>query len=356
LNQPIAIWSPTYSGTSNFMWFGYDPLGRCVKRWVGESGDIYSNPATYYHYDGWNMLQEGNNAWGPARVYVHGTRVDEIVWSQNTFTGEQAYHHYDARGHCTLLTDSFAGILEQYEYDAFGQAYFFDSAGNSIGSYDQFNHWQGYSLFGNRFLFTGREWLPDLRLYDYRNRMYQPELGRFLQPDPIGFGGEAAKSLAYVLGFSRSEIPTLDYNLYRYCHNDPLNRVDPSGLLDLNLFPRGEKIQINGDKTPLSSDVLTVGGHGSPDSMIDSNGNDIEPSKLSNMIKENPKYDPNKPVKLESCQTGRDLHDGTVPFAQRLANELGSKVVAPTRDIFIDENGRVTLDTNGYYRTFSPQK
>jgi hypothetical protein len=43
--------------------------------------------------------------------------------------------------------------------------------------------------------------------------MYQPELGRFLQPDPQEF--EAG-----------------DYNLYRYCHNDPVNRSDPTGLQD----------------------------------------------------------------------------------------------------------------------------
>jgi RHS repeat-associated protein len=214
LNQPMYIWSPTYYGTSNWMYFGYDPLGRCVKRWVGDSGDIYSNPATYFHYDGWNLLQEGANAWGPARVYVHGNRVDEVVWSYNTFTGEQAFHHYDARGHCTLLTDSVGNILEQYEYDAFGQPYFYDANGNSIGAYDPVqNLWEGYSQFGNRFLFTGREWIADLKLYDYRNRMYQPELGRFLQPDPKEF--EAG-----------------DYNLYRYCHNDPVNKSDPTGMAE----------------------------------------------------------------------------------------------------------------------------
>jgi RHS repeat-associated protein len=210
LNQPVAIWSFTYQGTPNFMWLGYDPLGRCVKRWVG---DIYSNPATYFHYDGWNLLQEGNNAWGPARAYAHGNRVDEIVWSYNTFTGEQAYLHYDARGHCTLLTDSTGNILEQYEYDAFGQPYFYDASGNSIGAFDAQGLWAGYSVFGNRFLFTGREWLSDVKLYDYRNRMYQPELGRFLQPDSKQF--EAG-----------------DYNLYRYCHNDPVNKGDPMGLVE----------------------------------------------------------------------------------------------------------------------------
>src|SRR2546430_1926798 len=41
--------------------------------------------------------------------------------------------------------------------------------------------------------------------------MYQPELGRFMQPDPKEFGAG-------------------DYNLYRYCHNDPVNRSDPFGF------------------------------------------------------------------------------------------------------------------------------
>jgi RHS repeat-associated protein len=139
--------------------------------------------------------------------------VDEIVWSYNTFTGEQAFHQYDARGHCTLLTDSGGNVLEQYEFDAFGWPHFYNASGNEIGAYDPVqNLWEGYSQFGNRFLFTGREWISDLKVYDYRNRMYQPELGRFLQPDPKEFAAG-------------------DYNLYRYCHNDPINKSDPFGLV-----------------------------------------------------------------------------------------------------------------------------
>ncbi len=63
LNQPNAIWCPSYPGgaLAQFMWFGFDPLGRCVKRWMGsETGYAPgSNPATYYYYDGWNLIQEG---------------------------------------------------------------------------------------------------------------------------------------------------------------------------------------------------------------------------------------------------------------------------------------------------------
>jgi len=60
-------------------------------------------------------------------------------------------------------------------------------------------------------MFQGREYLSQLGIYDFRNRYYQPQLGRFLQGDPMGFGGG-------------------DVNLFRYCGGDPVNGSDPSGL------------------------------------------------------------------------------------------------------------------------------
>jgi RHS repeat-associated protein len=62
-----------------------------------------------------------------------------------------------------------------------------------------------------RHLFTGQQWYSELGLYDLRNRYYSPDIGRFLQPDPIGFGGDST-------------------NLYRYCGNNPLKGSDPLGL------------------------------------------------------------------------------------------------------------------------------
>ena len=207
LNQPMYIWSANVGWTH----FGFDPLGRCVKRWTD------GGAPTYLYYDGWNVIQEGASATNAARLYFHGGRVDEIVASYNAATDTMAYHYYDASGHCTLLTDWQGNILEQYYYDAFGFPYFYDAEGD----------WLGSSPHGNRFLFTGREWLKDLKLYDYRNRLYQPELGRFLQPDPKHF--EAG-----------------DYNLYRYCHNDPINKSDPTGLTIefADHLSLGEKIQV----------------------------------------------------------------------------------------------------------------
>jgi RHS repeat-associated protein len=72
---------------------------------------------------------------------------------------------------------------EKYTYDAFGTPKVTDGSGNPITYPDG----SPKSAIGNRFMFQGREYIPELGIYDYRNRMYLPGLGRFLQTDPTGF-------------------------------------------------------------------------------------------------------------------------------------------------------------------------
>ena len=68
-------------------------------------------------------------------------------------------------------------MLEKYTYDAFGTPKITDASGNVLAE----------SAWDNRFMFTGREYLSTIGIYDYRNRMYSPLIGRFLQNDPLGF-------------------------------------------------------------------------------------------------------------------------------------------------------------------------
>ena len=97
--------------------------------------------------------------------------------------------------------DGGGNLIEKYTYDAFGMPTITDWNGNA----------RSQSAYGNRFMFTGREWISELGIYDYRNRFYHPGLGRFLQKDPLGLAAG-------------------DANLFRYCGGDPVNRNDPSGL------------------------------------------------------------------------------------------------------------------------------
>ncbi|WP_082584892.1 RHS repeat-associated core domain-containing protein [Caulobacter sp. Root655] len=65
-------------------------------------------------------------------------------------------------------------------------------------------------------MYTGQTWIPELGLYHYKARVYSPTLGRFLQTDPIGYGD--------------------GLNWYAYVGNDPLNKSDPTGMIQMECF------------------------------------------------------------------------------------------------------------------------
>jgi RHS repeat-associated protein len=111
------------------------------------------------------------------------------------------YLHQNHEGSVTLLTDTSGNALERYRYDVFGQP----------AIYGPDNQVRQASLYSNRFLFIGREYNANFGFYEYRARAYHPSLGRFMSEDPKLFDAG-------------------DYNLFRYCHNDPLDLTDPMGL------------------------------------------------------------------------------------------------------------------------------
>jgi RHS repeat-associated protein len=174
--------------------FVYDGLGRCLKRTIDWE-------TTLIAYDGWQPVVEWDEfgyfkAWN-----IYGAGADEILWRYSDRSGHLRYHS-DRQGNVVALLDYNGNGIESYTYDAFGKPTVTDWSGQNP---------RPYSWYWNRFMFTGREWLPELGLYDFRNRFYYPAIGRFLQSDPTGFDGG-------------------DMNLFRYCGGDPVNGSDPFGL------------------------------------------------------------------------------------------------------------------------------
>lgn len=139
-----------------------------------------------------------------------------IVFSKNAISqahssaAEQTtYYEYDDLGNTTSLTNDAGSVVEKYKYDVFGKPAITDANNNTLAA----------SAFGNRYMFTGREFMEQLNMYDYRNRIYSPQEGRFIQIDPIRFKAG-------------------DINIYRYVFNDPINWSDPFGYYGKSKIPK----------------------------------------------------------------------------------------------------------------------
>jgi RHS repeat-associated protein len=175
------------SGTTDT--FKYDGLNRQVSR------SVTGQPTTYSVWDGWNLIEEYQSGGATAAAYVYG--------AGGLLTDLSLHYYYqDGSDSTSHLADSSGNLLEWYRYDLQGTPVFYNASNTQISA----------SNYGVRYLFTGQRWHSELGLYDLRNRFYSPDIGRFLQPDPIGFKGD----------------PT---NLYRYCTNNPVKWSDARGLL-----------------------------------------------------------------------------------------------------------------------------
>ncbi len=106
----------------------------------------------------------------------------------------------DANMNVTALAGTYAAIIERYTYDPYGKVEIFDASWNSRAS----------SSYDNSILFAGYYRDVESDIYSVRYRNYHPDLGRWLQRDPLG----------YVDGMS----------LYEYVSSNPVMYLDPLGL------------------------------------------------------------------------------------------------------------------------------
>jgi RHS repeat-associated protein len=131
------------------------------------------------------------------RAYTYGLKL--ISQRQG---GAASFYGYDGHGSVRFLTNASGVITDRYDYDAYGQLI------NTIGS------------TANPNLYAGERYEPGLRLLYLRARYLNVGTGRFLSIDPEGGVPFEPQTL----------------HLYVYANADPVNNVDPTGLLLASLI------------------------------------------------------------------------------------------------------------------------
>jgi RHS repeat-associated protein len=165
--------------TSTTVNYQYDALGRRIQRST-------SDGALNFVYDGQDVIDDLDRD-EVITSYLNGPGIDNKI--RQTDVNGDLYYTTDHLGSTIALTNDSGTMVEGISYDSFG---------NSTSS----------SL--TRYTYTGREFEADTGVYYYRARWYDPQVGRFITEDPIGFEGGP--------------------NWYVYVMNQPINFKDPEGL------------------------------------------------------------------------------------------------------------------------------
>ncbi len=138
---------------------------------------------------GW-VVSELDDAGVTRARYLYGlrliARIDE--------SGAIQYYGFDRAGHTRLLTDAAGAVLNTYAYSPFGEERTIDE---TVDNPYRFGGAWGARCDSQGLLFM-------------RRRYYDPQLGRYLSPDPLRLAGGP--------------------HLYAYAANDPVNLFDPDGL------------------------------------------------------------------------------------------------------------------------------
>ncbi len=197
----------------------YDGLGRRVAKRTYDSSGKLAEHRRFYHSPDWQVVQEhvlqASGKFQPERSYVWGQQgpndLVARIWTSYPSSGpvdSWIYPLQDPAGNVTSLVglkiqsgQIYCDVLERFHYDPYGRPYFFDKDGDLRSPHRSSYAWD--------ILYGGYQYDRETGLYHVRQRVFHPDLGVWLQPDPQGYAGGP--------------------NLYQYCNGSPLTYTDPMG-------------------------------------------------------------------------------------------------------------------------------
>jgi RHS repeat-associated protein len=192
-NRLVGISGPGVSAD-----FTYDLLDRRIEKSI-------NGISTQFQYDANNIVaQIGGGSIGA--TYLRSLTIDELFLRRSD---SNDYIHTDAIGSTMTLSGDDGIVNTTYSYQPFGTTSFTGNPSNL------------------QFQFTGRE-NDGTGLYYFRARYHNSTSQRFISEDPIEFIGQRLNFYSDALYLLLK--PLNETNLYLYTGNNPVNRIDPTGL------------------------------------------------------------------------------------------------------------------------------
>nr|WP_305119063.1 RHS repeat-associated core domain-containing protein [Tahibacter harae] len=138
-----------------------------------------------------------------------------VTTTNSNPTPQYAYLFRDALGSLDVITDQTGAVQQRLSFDAWGRRRAAEPAGGgAIWSILSPVQAAGFDTTKTRQGYTGHQQVDSVALVHMKGRLYDPELGRFIQADPF-VEADATQGL----------------NRYSYVLNNPLTLTDPSGYL-----------------------------------------------------------------------------------------------------------------------------
>ena len=132
-----------------------------------------------------------------------------------SYNGEMYTYLHNLQGDIVGIVDTSGTLVVEYKYDAWGRLLATTVA--SSANEAEKSMWEALAKL-NPFRYRGYVYDEESRLYYLRTRYYNPELQRFISMDDVAI-------------VEVDQGTPLQYNLYSYCHNNPVNMTDDSGCL-----------------------------------------------------------------------------------------------------------------------------
>ena len=196
----------SYAKNGTLTSYRYDADGIRTQKTVGNTRHEYESEGGKIYRE---QIFEGNTLQSDLRYFYDAAGRPAMLQVISGSGGSSVYYYgTNTQGDVIAMYDSDGNLCVSYLYDAWG----------NLLSAKTYTHAGATARSLNSLLYRGYYFDSETGFYYVSSRYYDPEIGRWISPEPNMYAGVFDSGSGLV-----------GYNVYAYCANNPVNFSDPTG-------------------------------------------------------------------------------------------------------------------------------